>query len=99
MRSSRVVRPEPAVKIYCAAIRSDGTIHSSLPPARHCDIKQLMLQSGVREEDIKRAEQGYMTSIGTFIDRFTALRIAVRADQIIRHPIHHDLGLQTDNLW
>ena len=68
------------VRIVRAAIRTaDGEVFSVPPPGRHHDVIRVMAEVGA--DTTHRSEQGFLTSSGVFVDRWTAAILAVKAGQ------------------
>lgn len=87
------------MKIVSCAIRTvvDGVIHSLPRPARHHHILHAMI--GL---DRSLSEQGFVTSDGTFVDRPTAMEIALAAAQVKRRKGLTDYDgpeLFSEDLW
>ena len=74
-------------RIKCAAIRKNGVIHEG---KNHGEI----FASAKTFGGLSKGEQGFVTERGEFVDRYEALRIAEKADQIRtkHHPINRLLS-------
>lgn len=84
---------ESGLKIVSAAVRDiDGIIYSLPAPARHPHI--LNTHGGLAD-----AEQGFLTSAGTFVDRERGLELAKAAKQIKRRCGGDEHQLYSENLW
>lgn len=84
---------EPTERIVAAAVRGvDGLTQTLPPPHRHKDLVTL-LPSGL----YATGEQGFLTSLGRFVDREEAGRIALAASQI--RKLHWPPDLYTEDLW
>jgi hypothetical protein len=86
-------------RIECAALLTeDGQVVSLPRPARHHDVIQHMTRQGFTPEAIARSEQGFTTDTLRFVRRKPALRIAWKADQLIKEtaPAH---GLFSEDVW
>lgn len=71
--------------------RAVPVIVSAPPPARHHNLFALAGHCD---------ESGFLTSAGRFVDRATALQIALTAGQpLIDHPSRHDTLLFSEDLW
>lgn len=86
-------------RIECAALLTeDGRVFSLPRPARHHDVIRHMTQEGVTAAEIARSEQGFTTDTMPFVRRLPAMRIARKANQLIKAPIHPQL-LFSEDLW
>jgi hypothetical protein len=84
-------------KIVAAAIKlSSGAIITRPPPARH---HTLLLDAGTKEES-HRAEQGFLTSEGEFVNRQDAWCIVMISMPKMRvNPSQTEGTLYTEDLW
>lgn len=72
--------------------RAVPTIVTAPPPARHHNLFALLTK--------RPDESGFLTSAGRFVDRETALLLAIRAGQkLIDHPSRHQTQLFSEDLW
>jgi hypothetical protein len=78
------------MRIVSAAIqeRNSKKVHTG---TRHVDIIRLVIMAGMMEE----FDEGFLTSEGTFVDRYEAARIALESGQIKR-PTEK---LRSQDLW
>lgn len=95
---SGVERIVAAAHLYNRAESDDTraipTIVSAPPPARHHNLFIAYASLGAPDES------GFLTSMGRFVDREEALRIAKAARQpLIDHPSRHDTHLFSEDLW
>ena len=60
--------------IVAVAIRQGELIHSLPKPARHSDVIHRIFKDSDSKTAVK-GEQGFLTSLGTFVDRYEAGRI------------------------
>lgn len=63
-------------RIVEAAIRQDGEVYRAID---HSSVMKVMIVSGLTS---CHGEQGFVTSVGRFVDRTEAAAIAVRAGQV-----------------
>jgi hypothetical protein len=71
------------IMIVSAALKMDNGAVISLPaPARHGDVIAALSRLGMCGAVALDAEQGFLTSGGTFADRRLAHRIAFKAGQV-----------------
>lgn len=67
--------------ILTAAIRQDGVIYTLPRPARHHDIiKYMCVEKGVKPPVL--GEQGFIDDYEGFVGRRSALRIAMKCNQV-----------------
>ncbi len=77
--------------IVAAACTHKGQVYSLHRPARHGDIfKKFNICFGPDE-------QGFLTSVGRFVNRIEALYVAKRAGQIVKG--HWPPYLYSEDLW
>lgn len=88
----------PSRVVAAALLTVDGKIFSVPAPGRHHDVIRHMREQGVSVEAIARSEQGFTTDTYPFIRRQPALRVAERAGQILKAPIHPKM-LFSEDLW
>jgi len=75
------------LKIASSAVKRDGEVWTG---RRHSDaIRQAVFHGAV--PPITSAEQGFVTSEGTFVSRKEAFKIAVASDQVCRPLYSEDL--------
>lgn len=72
-----------------AAIRLDGCTWSCPRPSRHHDVIAFVLKSRPELKHVG-GQQGFVTSLGRFVDRTEARKIAEAADQIIAGRVDKD---------
>jgi hypothetical protein len=80
-----------------AIIDAKGKIFTMPPPARHDNLIREMVRRGDRPPII--GEQGFMTSLGRFVDRVEARMIADRARQVRRPLRVAGRELYAEELW
>lgn len=85
------------MKIVAAAIVYEGVLYTVPPPGRHHNIIRLIAEWTGVEENI-RGKQGFVTDCGKFVDRLTAMEIAVAANQL-KEGIPVLKQLYSENLW
>jgi hypothetical protein len=88
-------------RIHVAAIKhADGTVYAVPRPGRHHTVIAYMSEQGkpynCRNEE--RHEQGFVTSVGRFVDREEACRIARAAGQILQKTGGRDT-LYSEDVW
>lgn len=85
-------------RIDCVAIKYEGKVHSLPRPNRHHNVIRAIAQEngvGIKGGDI----QGFLTDTGRFVGRVEALRIALRAGQVL-DPSNIRAGrLFSEDLW
>lgn len=88
-------------RIVAAALRCASGVHALAPPNRHHDVIRWMLTKGVSIVEISRADQGFLTDRGRYVDREDALAIALAARQIYeeRRPVPDLPELFSEDLW
>lgn len=93
----KAIVPAPAttgVSIVAAAIRVSGKFVLSVPaPGRHHDILNAQIITGVFS-----CSEGFLTSAGTFVDRETALELAIKSRQFTA-PAAGKRELFSEDLW
>lgn len=85
-------------RILCAAITlpSEGVV--MLPsPARHHEILMVLARAGIPGSVYHQSTQGFFTSMGRFVDREMAMRIARRAQQVISDT--QNIRLFSEDVW
>ncbi len=86
------------LKVTAAAIRStvSGKVYHLPIPNRHHNIIAHMVECG--EPTPISGPQGFILSDGSFVDRFTALKVAEEAGQIVeKHPCYDRLF--SEDMW
>ena len=93
----KVERPEFIV----AAAVFHGCIFSLPAPARHHTIlNSLSVVLGISSENIHAANQGFVTSLGRFVNRTEAYYLAQRRGQILAHvPPRSAPELFSEDIW
>lgn len=87
-------------RIAAAALRTtDGRVFSEAPPARHCHVIEKMRAAGCEDHDIFTATQGFTTTLGRFLHRRAAFRVAEAAKQFVRDPTARTHGLFSEDVW
>lgn len=90
-------------KIVAAAIKENGVVCFVPRPGRHHNVIREMAAAGVPIPIV--GVQGFITSDGLFVDRVTANRIAVIAEQTLPTPCNgipfETVGrdLYSEDLW
>ena len=92
----RSVRARVTETIVAAAVRYEGIVYSLPPPARHSDVFRLMVD--LPGESTALDNQGFVTSVGRFVDRREAAVVARAALQLIREPTPTYL-LTSEDVW
>lgn len=89
-----VRRPE---RIVAAASHYDSLVFSMAPPARHGHVIRGMVQAGLKELDYA---QGFLTSLGRYVSREEACKIARAAGQL-EHRVKTEPAhmLFTEDIW
>jgi hypothetical protein len=90
---------QPEMILYAAIRHPDGRIFAVSRPGRHGHVQQLMemLNSGGLENN-GPDQQGFITTLGSFVKREEALVIAQQNNQIThKHPQHYEL--YTEDMW
>lgn len=87
-------------KIIAAAVHFGATI-SLPPPARHHTILHFMaLQLGVDTKQVPLQAQGFLTSMGRFVNRTEAYYIAMSEGQIVKKTGTVDVPtLYSEDMW
>lgn len=86
-------------RIVAAAINTKNGVRSEPPPARHHNLIHAEyeefghMEKGPQELDC----QGFLTSLGRFVDRKEAVKIAIEAGQIEKPNWPPDL--YSEDLW
>lgn len=83
-------------KIDCVAIRKEDRVWSLPKPKRHYHIIAMMNEEGVKPHD---AEQGFLLTDGTFVDREEARKIALEYGQISDLKTYNKRDLFSEDLW
>lgn len=83
--------------VVSAALQVGNMIISAPPPARHHTLLHAFSAYN-RKTLIKGSDQGFLTSLGRFIGREEAAKIAVAAGQIIK-PKFQPTQLFSEDLW
>ena len=79
-----MTRDENQERIEAAAIWHKGRVYKVSKPYRHHDVIKTMAKMGFGVGAMKH--QGFSTSLGRFVDRKEAARIAIAAGQIEKLP-------------
>lgn len=86
------------LRIETAAIKTDdGTVWTLPRPARHHDVIRHIRDSGVKLP-VGGDRQGFVLSNGQFARRKPALRVAIRAGQILNGRVIGGI-LTSEDLW
>jgi hypothetical protein len=85
-------------RIVAAAIFYNGVVYSVPAPGRHHDLIRIMKVQGLPDQLLDLRNQGFLTSMGRFVDRYEAAKIARAAGQIIREPTPPDM-LTSEDVW
>lgn len=88
-------------RITGVALKAPVTGLYMLPaPNRHYDVITLMVKLG-RGHESSRAEQGFMTSHGRYLDRCEALAVALAAGQVSEdlRPVPNLPELFSEDVW
>lgn len=77
-------------KIKSSAVKLNNVIYTG---RHHIDCFVLMLQNyKISQEEVMKAEQGFLTENGFFVNREQALEIAKHFNQIkVKHPSENEL--------
>lgn len=89
-------------RISSVALLGPSTgIHVLPPPNRHHDVIMLMKSRGFDIEEIAGSRQGFVTSVGRFVDREQALEIALLSGQVREkdRPVPGLPELFSEDLW
>lgn len=89
-------------QIEAAAVKTqDGTVYAVARPGRHPDVRDFMLNElGLDRFQFIRAQQGFITDRGRFVDRREGLRIALERQQIVhKHPYEGYSLLFSEDMW
>lgn len=85
-------------RILCAAITlPSGGVFMLPAPARHHEIQMSMARAHIPGEVYHQGTQGFFTSMGRFVDREMAMRIARRAQQVISNT--QNMRLFSEDVW
>ena len=88
------IMPKPS--IHAVAITQDGIVYTLPKPARHADvIAEIVKRCGKYRP--YNGEQGFITSLGTFVDREQAALLAVYSGQVTK--LLNDRELFSEDLW
>jgi hypothetical protein len=85
--------------LYAAIKHPDGRVFAVSRPGRHGHVQQLMemLNSGGLENN-GPDRQGFITTLGSFVNRTEGLEIAQRSEQIVqKHP--QPSALYSEDMW
>lgn len=85
--------------IVAAAIRIGGITISMPRPARHGEILWSASSSGISDEALAKADQGFLDHRGLFLDRKTARIVAVSWNQLIERAQTHSPELFSEDVW
>ena len=93
-------RCSSALRVDRAAIRiNDGTLFSVDRPGRHHDVIREIRESGYTGP-VGGDRQGFILSNGNFVMRKAALRVAIKAGQVLREECHAPaVGLFSEDVW
>lgn len=90
-------------RIVAAAIRLQNDVYggdliiSQLPPARHFTLLHPLYDKGII---VSSLDQGFITSLGRYVDREEAYRIAIEAGQHLTHKgLINGSKLYSEDLW
>lgn len=84
------------MRIKCAAILYHDKVYEG---RSHCEIGNKMIEDGVCPKPYLGGEtQGFVTECGMFVRRPAALRIAVKAGQVVRGQTLSDHELYSEDL-
>ena len=85
------------LRVVAAACAVDRLVFSKPAPARHPHVLHAMHAIGI---DVRRPKcvQGFLLSDGTFADRKSAKKIAVRAGQLLARAKDH-AELYSEDVW
>lgn len=89
----------PEQILYAAIRHPDGRVFAVSRPGRHAHVQQLMemLNSGGLENN-GPDQQGFITTLGSFVNRTEGLEIAQRTEQIVqKHPQYYEL--YSEDMW
>lgn len=81
--------------IKAAALFMDGVQWTMAPPARHHHLIKIAYDE--TGKTVPPSAQGFVTSLNRFVDRKTALQIALASGQMKKTP--HPMGLFSEDLW
>lgn len=85
-------------RIVAAAIKVGEIVCMVEPPGRHHNAFYAMSRAGF-DQRIGPEQQGFITSMGRFVDRVVGLMIAVRADQIKDQKEGNPNELYSEDMW
>ena len=87
-------------RITHVAIRFEGKTYSLPKPARHHDVIQAIVkETGVDSVNAHQDDQGFLDSLGHYLDRHRALMIALIAEQVIDETKVRCRMLTSEDLW
>jgi hypothetical protein len=94
-----VLIPGPETILYAAIKHSDGRIFAVSRPGRHGHVQQLMeMLNSATPEDCTPERQGFVTSLGSWMSREDALKVARINDQVVfKHPSVREL--YSEDMW
>ncbi len=84
-------------KIVAAAVHAYGATWSLPRPARHHNVLRAIDEAGLDAIAPGPSAQGFLTSEGRFVDRQTAVQLAIKAGQIEKPKWPPDLF--SEDLW
>jgi hypothetical protein len=82
--------------IEAAAICVEGVVYSVPRPGRHHHVFKVMPEHVAKASHLN--DQGFVTSMGRFVDRREAALIARAANQLIREPTPSYM-LTSEDVW
>lgn len=87
------------MKIAGPAFRLSTEEIVSLPaPHRHSDLRLQVEEREEKGENIKIIEHGFITDTGEYLDRYEALKVAIKAQQILPGRVLY-MALLTEDMW
>ena len=88
-----------AAAIWCEDEEWGGFIMSAPPPARHHNLLYCYFGlKGIAHKNSKN--QGFLTSSGEYVNRESAMEIALAAEQpLIDHPSRIEGVLYSEDMW
>lgn len=94
-----VLTAGPETVLYAAIKHSDGRVFAVSRPGRHGHVQQLMeMLNSATPEDCVGERQGFITSMGSWVPREEALKLARINEQIIvKHPSEREL--YSEDMW
>jgi hypothetical protein len=86
----------PSEYIRAAALMIKDRVYSLPAPARHAHVMRWIVIA-VGSEAVMRADQGFVTSTGRFVERVEAGEIAVACGQV--EKLNWPDNLYSEDLW